>query len=416
MAEPGFSAQIVDLQRRLARAREGGGEAVELEILMQDLETAVEELRVADDEVRTQQQEVTRLLEDQELMRWRHERMLSVLPIPVLTTDYSGRLKSLNAACSALLGIRVDHVLRKPIFSYVAESDRLAMRTALGEALRRRGTRRQPTTLELRGRSVPVTVYIAPSPQASDEATWLLLEGRRPGDAEHLDQDAGPLPDALLTLFTLAGRGLEARDILQEAAYITGEALGPGAEVSLVLGPPLDPEAAASTSLDAQVVDRWQLEAGSGPTVSGYESGGTVVTGNLRGDPRWSALGTGASSLSSAVVVPLGHADGLHGVLSVYLREEGRPPANLVETVEILAAAITSVLQEMGLRAHLETLASDMRTALASRSLIEQAKGIVMAAKHCSADEAFQHLVMLSNTGHLKLRDVAGQIVEGASR
>src|SRR5262245_51560949 len=122
MAEPGFSAQVAELQRRLARARAEEGSA-ELEVLMQDLETAVEELRVADDEARTQRQEVARLLEDRELMRWRHERMLAVLPIPVLTTDRSGRLKSVNAAGVALFGIRIDHLLRKPLFSFVAEQD-----------------------------------------------------------------------------------------------------------------------------------------------------------------------------------------------------------------------------------------------------------------------------------------------------
>jgi AmiR/NasT family two-component response regulator len=118
--------------------------------------------------------------------------------------------------------------------------------------------------------------------------------------------------------------------------------------------------------------------------------------------------------LTSALVVPLAHADDVHGVLAVYLRPERSPSPRLVETVEILGAAITSVLQELGLRNHLESLASDMQAALASRSVIEQAKGIVMASKHCTADEAFQHLVMLSNTGHLKLREVARQIVTGA--
>jgi len=182
-----------------------------------------------------------------------------------------------------------------------------------------------------------------------------------------------------------------------------------------VLGSPLDPREIVSTALDAQVLDRWQLESSNGPTVVCFEGGANVVTSNLRGDPRWGRMGAQPSPLTSAVVVPLAHADGVHGVLAVYLHPERPLSSRLIETVEILAAAITSVLQELGLRSHIDLLGEDMRSALASRSVIEQAKGIVMGAKHCTADEAFQHLVTLSNTGHLKLREVARQIVDGAS-
>jgi AmiR/NasT family two-component response regulator len=55
---------------------------------------------------------------------------------------------------------------------------------------------------------------------------------------------------------------------------------------------------------------------------------------------------------------------------------------------------------------------SDKQTALESRAVIDQAKGIVMAHKHCTADEAFQHLVSLSNTSRVKLREVAARLVE----
>jgi PAS domain S-box-containing protein len=416
MAGPGFSAQVSDLQRRLRRARERG-ESQQLDILMQDLETAVEELRVADEEVRTQQQEVARLLENQQLLRWRHERMLSILPIPVLTTDRHGRLLSLNTAGAALFGVRVDHLLRKPIFSFVAEDERRTLRTTLGDAVRHGTTRRQDTRLRLRDHTLPVTAYVARSPQSQDEVTWLLVGGSDDVGEDLGSEQAGALPEALLTLFALSGRGFEPRDVIQQAAYVVAETLGPGTDVSLVLGSPLDPGEIASTSLDAQVLDRWQLESRNGPCVVAYHTGKTVLADDLDHDQRWSprpATDDSPAVLTAAVVVPLVDANDRHGVLAAYLHR-GRPPsASTVESAKILAAAITSVLQEMGLRTHIESLATDMRDALASRSTIEQAKGIVMAAKHCSADEAFHHLVMLSNTGHVKLREVARQVVAGA--
>jgi AmiR/NasT family two-component response regulator len=53
-----------------------------------------------------------------------------------------------------------------------------------------------------------------------------------------------------------------------------------------------------------------------------------------------------------------------------------------------------------------------MSQALASRDLIGQAKGILMAREGCSADQAFDMLRRASQRLNQKLRDVAEQIVE----
>jgi AmiR/NasT family two-component response regulator len=46
-----------------------------------------------------------------------------------------------------------------------------------------------------------------------------------------------------------------------------------------------------------------------------------------------------------------------------------------------------------------------------SRPEIDQAKGILMARFGYSADEAFQHLVTVSQKRNVKLRDIAGDVV-----
>ena len=57
-----------------------------------------------------------------------------------------------------------------------------------------------------------------------------------------------------------------------------------------------------------------------------------------------------------------------------------------------------------------------LKLALLSRATIEQAKGILMGAQHCTPDEAFDLLAQASQRESLKLRDVALRIVENASR
>ena len=57
-------------------------------------------------------------------------------------------------------------------------------------------------------------------------------------------------------------------------------------------------------------------------------------------------------------------------------------------------------------------LAEQMQRALESRARIEQAKGVLMAARGCTEEEAFAVLVELSQSANRKLRDVAQALVD----
>jgi len=61
------------------------------------------------------------------------------------------------------------------------------------------------------------------------------------------------------------------------------------------------------------------------------------------------------------------------------------------------------------------TLAQHLQAAMENRAVIEQAKGIVMAERHCTADEAFAILSKLSQDSNRKVRDVAAALVANAS-
>ena len=57
----------------------------------------------------------------------------------------------------------------------------------------------------------------------------------------------------------------------------------------------------------------------------------------------------------------------------------------------------------------------ELRQALQSRSVIDQAKGLVRAWLCCSEDEAFQALTVASQRANVKLRQLAVELVELAS-
>ena len=48
-----------------------------------------------------------------------------------------------------------------------------------------------------------------------------------------------------------------------------------------------------------------------------------------------------------------------------------------------------------------------------SRAVVDQAKGILMHALGCSASDALERMRRVSQTQHVKVTDVARQVVEG---
>jgi AmiR/NasT family two-component response regulator len=80
---------------------------------------------------------------------------------------------------------------------------------------------------------------------------------------------------------------------------------------------------------------------------------------------------------------------------------------------ELAAVAVAGILQNVAERESMQALADNLERALTSRAVIDQAKGMVMARLGVGADDAFARLVTLSSRLNVKLRDLAGLIVEG---
>jgi GAF domain-containing protein len=84
------------------------------------------------------------------------------------------------------------------------------------------------------------------------------------------------------------------------------------------------------------------------------------------------------------------------------------PVRQQAETFAVQAAAgLTLVLRNVAQAQESEQL----EQALASRTIIDQALGILMAQQRCSADEAFALLRAHSQNNNQKLREVAAELI-----
>jgi GAF domain-containing protein len=131
------------------------------------------------------------------------------------------------------------------------------------------------------------------------------------------------------------------------------------------------------------------------------------------------------SRRAAAVVFPPALEVGLQGLQQSVQREVGAAlnvygvdaesfDADAIDLASTFAAYAGVALANMHLYEAQGRVAEQLQTAMASRAVIEQAKGILMGARRCSPEEAFDILVRLSQDSNRKLREVAQALVDEA--
>jgi PAS domain S-box-containing protein len=399
---------LSQLRRHLDRLHAAGGLTPEL--VVQDLETVYEELRTSEEEVRVQQEHIARLVADQADDHRQHERLFALLPVAVLTTDTLGVVRTANGAAAALLRVPGERLAGKPVFTMVAPDDRPELRRRLAAGVRH-AVRQVVTVLRRDGSAVEVEVLITARPGPWPELCWVLLVGEGGNNADRPGREQ--LAAALMRLTGVLGAA-DLTGLLTAAAPLVRDGLG-AASVSICVGSPLEPIAVGTTDGLAATADGAQIAAGDGPALAAYSDDVTVVTTDLRTDARWPKLAHLLPEGAGPVVAaPLRVAGDVTGILAAYL-SPGRGAAEAEPAVELLADTVAAIVAEWEAKTQLASLAADLRTAMESRAVIEQAKGIVMAERGCDDDEAFAHLVRLSSTTHVKLRELARTVVARAS-
>ena len=143
-----------------------------------------------------------------------------------------------------------------------------------------------------------------------------------------------------------------------------------------------------------------------------------MLVADIRADVRWPAfaLRDAQEGAGASLSVPLSVDGSTVGALNLYTRT-----ANSLGDVDQARAAQfaaqASGAVALGLRlAEREERERNLETALRSRSVIDQAMGVVMAQARISADEAFEILRRRSQAANIKLRDIAASVIAEATR
>ncbi|PVY96033.1 GAF and ANTAR domain-containing protein [Actinomycetospora cinnamomea] len=166
-------------------------------------------------------------------------------------------------------------------------------------------------------------------------------------------------------------------------------------------------------------LDQLQYDHEEGPCVRALEAGGLGVAGSddLADDSTWSRFGPAAAELGVASVFavglfPVGEPRPLRGALNFYSYEAGGFDAADREAAVLLAAHVSTALAYVTVTEAAQLRDTQFQTALDSRDVIGQAKGILMERRGLPADQAFDVLRRASQDLNVKLRDVAATLAE----
>jgi GAF domain-containing protein len=200
--------------------------------------------------------------------------------------------------------------------------------------------------------------------------------------------------------------------VLQQLVEIAKDALGVD-DVSTTLVRGDQAWTAAYTGQLALDADEMQYDRGYGPCIDAGTTGTVLLVDDMRHETRWPdyAAHVVPRGVLSSLSVPLPVQTETTGALNCYSRTADAFSDAMIDRALVLAGHLGVAVANAVAYADAAKLADDMRAAMASRAVIEQAKGIVMARNRCDADAAFAVLAAESQRRNVKLREVAMDLV-----
>jgi len=207
-------------------------------------------------------------------------------------------------------------------------------------------------------------------------------------------------------------------DVLTDVTAIAARWI-PGAEASSITLLRGDKAYTAAHSGDmALAADELQYEHGHGPCMDAGRGGVLLRVDDMRTEERWPdyvAHVVATTPVRSSLSVPLPYQGSSIGALNNYSTqpEAFASPESIragTDVAEVIAVAVANADSH----AQLFEQARNMRMAMESRAVIEQAKGVLMAQRHVDAEQAFEILREASQRYNRKLREIAVGIVESA--
>ena len=219
--------------------------------------------------------------------------------------------------------------------------------------------------------------------------------------------------EAVVSLVDTLLEDFDVVDLLTELTHRCADLLDVASAGFLLADPLAQLHLLAATSEQARELELFQLQADEGPCVDCYNTGQPVSVADLRAAAaRWprfvpAALDAGFASVHAVPMRAAGISLGALGLFGA--RPGGLTDADLLVAQTLTHIACVAILQEHAPTP--STVMPQLRAAIASRVVVEQAKGFLRERLDVSIEEAFALLRAYARSHREHLTDVARRLV-----
>jgi transcriptional regulator with GAF, ATPase, and Fis domain len=172
----------------------------------------------------------------------------------------------------------------------------------------------------------------------------------------------------------------------------------------------------AATTEQTRLLELLQQQTDEGPCPECFHTGRLVAVADLSSETeRWPRFVAEARQFGFASVhaLPMRLRTNVIGALGLFSSEPGALDEDTIRLGQALADVATIGLLQARAIQHRETLAEQLQTALNSRIVIEQAKGVIAERRGFGMDQSFSLLRDTARTKNRRLADLARAVVDG---
>jgi GAF domain-containing protein len=226
-----------------------------------------------------------------------------------------------------------------------------------------------------------------------------------------------PLSESLAVLSRyFVGQGT-LLDTLQRVAELTEQAVGPADFVGVTLPVEGRQRTAVFTDPASPEIDQAQYDSGDGPCVDAIAERRVNAVESTGEEGPWPAFRRAAADhgIGSTLSLPLVVDDRAVGAMNLYARSERAFGEDDRDAALQFAGQAAIVLANAQAYWDAHELGARLGEAMKSRATIEQAKGILMGARGCGPDGAFELLVQAAQREGVNVRAMARRIVVEAT-
>lgn len=224
------------------------------------------------------------------------------------------------------------------------------------------------------------------------------------------------LADVFVTLADTLVNGFDLVGLFDDLAGACVDLLEVTAAGLMLVDPAGRLRVMASSSERSRMLELLEIQNDEGPCLDCYRNGQPILVGDLASENgRWPTFSEEATRVGFAAVyaLPMRLREETIGALNLFHRRpQAISDAGLRLGQGLADVATIGILQQRAVQRSAD-LADQLQTALNSRLIIEQAKGVLAEREHCDMPAAFELLRGHSRRTGRRLSEVAAAVVAG---